>query len=496
MPEKKEYWDVIVIGAGNAAHAAAVSAHESGAARVLMLEKAPENLRGGNTHYSGGLLRVAFDTPEALLELVPEVQTEVPDFLAGVAPYPAEAFWADLRRVTRGGVDPDLGELLVSRSFETACWMASQGVRMEAAVSLAAIEYGGVIKWPSGAVIRAVGEGVGLSRMWFEIASRCGIALRYGTGAQRLVQDDSGRVSGVVVRGPDGIAQLDAGSVVLACGGFEANPEWRARYLQQPWDMAKVRGTAYNTGDGLRMALELGALPFGQWSGNHGTPIDADAPPFGDRQLTDKTNRLSYPLGVMVNTDGDRFIDEGEDFQLYTYAKTGGAILLQPGNVAFQIFDAKVTDLLEPRYATGAPLLADTLDELIGKLPVGKTRLKETLLSYNAALGSVPFDPTVHDGLGTQGLTPGKSNWAQPLDSPPFRAYPVTGGITFTFGGLRVDQNAQVLANDWTLIEGLYTCGEMVGGLFHHNYPGGSGLTSGAVFGRIAGRAAAESAAF
>jgi tricarballylate dehydrogenase len=300
----------------------------------------------------------------------------------------------------------------------------------------------------------------------------------------------------VVVRGPDGIAQLDAGSVVLACGGFEANPEWRARYLQQPWDMAKVRGTAYNTGDGLRMALELGALPFGQWSGNHGTPIDADAPPFGDRQLTDKTNRLSYPLGVMVNTDGDRFIDEGEDFQLYTYAKTGGAILLQPGNVAFQIFDAKVTDLLEPRYATGAPLLADTLDELIGKLPVGKTRLKETLLSYNAALGSVPFDPTVHDGLGTQGLTPGKSNWAQPLDSPPFRAYPVTGGITFTFGGLRVDQNAQVLANDWTLIEGLYTCGEMVGGLFHHNYPGGSGLTSGAVFGRIAGRAAAESAAF
>ena len=495
MTRKTEHWDVIVVGAGNAAHAAAVSARESGAARVLMIEKAPERLRGGNTHYSGGLFRVAFDNPEALLDLVPEVQAEVPDFLTGVSPYPAEAFWADLRRVTRGGVDPDLGELLVSRSLETASWMVAQGIRMEAAVSLAAIEYGGKVKWPSGAVIRAVDEGVGLSRMWFEIARRHGIALRYQTGAQQLIQDRSGRVCGVVVRDQEGITELSAGSVVLACGGFEANPEWRARYLRQPWDMAKVRGTAYNTGDGLRMALELGALPFGHWSGNHGTPIDADAPPYGDRQLTDKTNRLSYPLGVMVNTDGDRFIDEGEDFQLYTYAKTGGAILLQPGHVAFQIFDAKVVELLEPRYVTGTPLLADTLDELIDKLPVVKARLKEILVAYNAAARSVGFDPTVHDGLATQGLMPDKSNWAQPLDSPPFRAYPVTGGITFTFGGLRVDQNAQVLANDWTVIEGLYTCGEMVGGLFHHNYPGGSGLTSGVVFGRIAGRAAAESAA-
>jgi tricarballylate dehydrogenase len=333
------------------------------------------------------LLRLAFDTPDALLRLIPDVQTEVPDFVAGVAPYPAEAFWSDLLRVTRGGIDPDLGELLVSRSFETACWMVGQGIRMEAAVSLAAIEFDGVVKWPSGAVVRTVDEGVGLSRMWFEVASRRGIALRYQTGAQRLVQDRSGRIGGVVVRDPDGISQLDAGSVVLACGGFEANPEWRARYLQRPWDMARVRGTAYNTGDGLRMALELGALPFGQWSGNHGTPIDADAPPFGDRHLTDKTNRLSYPLGVMVNTDGDRFIDEGEDFQLYTYAKTGGAILQQPGNVAYQIFDAKVTSLLEPRYVTGDPLVADTLDELIDKLPVGKTRLKESLIAYNAAEG-------------------------------------------------------------------------------------------------------------
>ena len=235
---------MIVVGAGNAAHAAAVSACESGAERVLMLEKAPEALRGGNTHYSGGLLRLAFDTPDALLRLIPDVQTEVPDFVAGVSPYPAEAFWSDLRRVTRGGIDPDLGELPVSRSFDTAVWMVGQGIRMEAAVSLAAIEFDGVVKWPSGAVVRTVDEGVGLSRMWFEVASRRGIGLRYQTGAQRLVQDRSGRISGVVGRDPDGISQLDAGSVVLACGGFEANPEWIARYLQRPWEMARVRGTA------------------------------------------------------------------------------------------------------------------------------------------------------------------------------------------------------------------------------------------------------------
>jgi tricarballylate dehydrogenase len=241
------------------------------------------------------------------------------------------------------------------------------------------------------------------------------------------------------------------------------------------------------------MAMELGALPHGQWTGCHSTPIDADAPPHGDRKLTDKTNRLSYPYGVLVNARGLRFFDEGEDFQFYTYAKLGGIILNEPGGIGWQIFDAKVLHLLEGRYKTGAPAVADSLDALVDKLALDRAACRRTLEAYNTAVTEGRFDPTVRDGLATSGLALAKSNWAQRLDTPPFVAYPVTGGITFTFGGVRVNDCAQVMSTSWAPILGLYACGEMVGGLFHGNYPGGTGLMSGAVFGRLAGaQAAAE----
>jgi tricarballylate dehydrogenase len=484
-------YDVIVVGAGNAALAAAVSAREQGARRVVALEKASKDLRGGNTHYSGGLFRLAFDRAEDLLPLAPDVERQVPGFLAGVEPYPQSRFWEDLRRVTEGRTDPELAEILIGRSHETVRWMVTQGMVMEAAVSLSGVRVGTTIKWSPGAVLRARHEGVGLSRMWFEIAEREGVEVRYDTCAVRLIQDRRGRVTGVAIHDPEGFHELTATAVILGCGGFEANPEWRARYLGRPWDHAKVRGTRYNTGDGLRMALEIMALPYGQWTGCHSTPIDADAPPYGDRKLTDKTNRLSYQYGVLVNAHGRRFFDEGEDFQFYTYAKLGGIILNQPGGIAFQIFDAKVTDLLEGRYKTGKPLVADSLKALAEKLPVDQAACLRTLDDYDAAVAPGPFDPTARDGLGTSRLEPPKSNWAQRLERPPFVAYPVTGGITFTFGGVRVNGRAQVLSTSWAPIPGLYACGEMVGGLFHGNYPGGTGLMSGAVFGRIAGAQAA-----
>jgi tricarballylate dehydrogenase len=194
---------------------------------------------------------------------------------------------------------------------------------------------------------------------------------------------------------------------------------------------------------------------------------------------------------VLVNARGRRFFDEGEDFQFYTYAKLGGIILGQPGGVAYQIFDQKAVDLLEGRYKTGVPIVADTLPELVAKLPLDQRAARETLDRYNAAVNGGRFDATVKDGLATSGLDLPKSNWAQRLDAPPYVAYPVTGGITFTFGGVRVNASAQVLSTRWQPIPGLYACGEMVGGLFHINYPGGSGLMSGAVFGRIAGASAA-----
>jgi tricarballylate dehydrogenase len=485
-------YDVLIVGAGNAALAAATSAREHGAERVLVLEKAPRELRGGNTHYSGGLFRFTFDSSEDLRPIVPHAEQQVPGFYAGVQPYPKELFWRDLLRVTEHRTDPQLAELLIGRSYETVRWLVEQDIVMEAAVSLSAIKHGDTVRWSPGAVVRAKGEGVGLSRRWFEIVDERGVELRYETGVQGLLQDAGGQVCGVRVRGPGGLGEIAARAVVLGCGGFEANPEWRARYLGAPWDHAKVRGTAFNTGDGLRMAFELQALPHGQFTGCHSTPIDADAPPYGDRKLTDKTNRLSYPYGVMLNREGRRFADEGEDFQFYTYAKMGRIILTQPGGVAYQIFDSKVTEYLEGRYKTGTPLVADTLEALVAQLPVPQEAALRTLQAYNAARRAGTFDPTVLDGVLAEGVEPPKSNWAQPLDTPPYYAYPATGGITFTFGGVRIDEQARLIATDWKPIPGLFACGEMVGGLFHHNYPGGSGLMSGAVFGRIAGASAAR----
>lgn len=486
-------YDVIVIGAGNAALAASVSARDAGAERVLVLEKASEQDRGGNTHFSGGLFRFAFNRSDDLLRLVPKAR-EVAGFMEGIEAYPAEAFREDLERVTDGRTDQELSQILIANSYETVCWMAKQGMAFELALSLSGVRVGNVIKWPKGAIVRAAHEGVGLSRMWFNIARRAGVEIRYGSPAQRLVQDRKGRVCGILTRDREGVREISAAAVVLGCGGFEANMAWRAQYLGRPWDHARVRGTRHNQGDGLRMAMEIGAMPWGQWSGCHATPINAEAPPYGDRELTDKTNRLSYVYGVMLNKLGLRFVDEGEDQNLYTYAKLGGVILNQPGGVAWQIFDRKTVDLLEPRYSTGRPAVADTLGGLIDQLALEREAATRTLKDYNAAAGVGSFNPGARDGMHTQGLALAKSNWAQKLDTPPYYAFPVTGGITFSFGGVKISDRAQVIGTDWDPIPGLFACGEMVGGLFHNNYPGGSGLMSGAVFGRIAGRSASAAA--
>ena len=484
--------DVVVIGAGNAAFAAALSAIENGAGKVVVLEKADEPSRGGNTRFSGGLFRFAYDDVQEILDICPAAE-RLEGFLEGIEPYPAQAFRDDLQRVTGGRTDAELSEVLIEGAYETLAWMVGLGHQLEPAVSLGAVVVDGRIKWPKGAVIRIVHEGVGLSRTWFEIAERSGVDILFEHAATDLVLDDHGAVTGVRVKTPDGVKVVQAAGVVLACGGFEANPAWRAQYLGKPWDHAKVRGTRHNQGDGIRMALEIGALPSGQWTGCHATPIDVAAADYGVIEMTDRTNRLSYPFGVMINEDGRRFVDEAADFQFFTYAKYGGVILNQPGGLAYQLFDQKVVHLLEPRYATSEPITAETLNDLVDKLPVDRATAKQTLEDYNAAAGHGSFNPGILDQMGTGGLTPPKSNWANRLDRAPFLCYPCTGGITFSFGGLKVDTQARVLDTAWRPIKGLFCAGEMVGNLFHDNYPGGSGLPSGAVFGRIAGGSAAGS---
>jgi len=486
-------FDVIVVGGGNAAFAAAVSAVENGAKRVVVLEKAPQQQRGGNTHFSGAVFRHVFNDVKELDRFVPDAEEKYPGFHAGVEPYPKQAFRDDLMRVTNGRSDPELADILIDQSYDTLCWVQEKGrMKFELAHSVMGIRIGGKIKWPKGAIVRTVHEGVGLSKTWFETAAQMGIEVRYETGAVKLTQGESGRVNGVVTRGPDGMATLNSKSVVLACGGFETNPAWRRLYLGDPWDHAKVRGSNFNYGDGLKMAMDIGAMPWGHWGGCHATPINAEAPDYGRRDLTDKTNRLSYSYGVMINVEGKRWVDEGADFNSYTYAKYGGMILKQPRSLIYQIFDSKVLEMLEPRYSTSVPFKAETLEALVKQLQVDHKQAMKSLDDYNAAAGrGGKFDPTVLDNLHTEGIEPPKTNWAQKLDTPPYVAYPVTGGITFTFGGLKITKDAQVVATDWKPMPGLYTCGEMVGGLFHYNYPLGTGLMSGAVFGRIAGRSAA-----
>jgi tricarballylate dehydrogenase len=281
----------------------------------------------------------------------------------------------------------------------------------------------------------------------------------------------------------------------LASGGFEADPRMRAGYLGAGWDLALVRGTPYNTGDGIRAALELGAQSYGQWSGCHSVAWDAGAAPTGSRELTNQLTRGGYPFGIIVNTAGQRFVDEGADFRNYTYARYGAEILRQPGGTAVQIFDAKVRHLLrseEYESAGVSKIESDSLAGLAKGLGIDHADLVRTVGEFNESITGGEFDPTVKDGKRTIGISPAKSNWAQPIDTPPYVGFPVTCGITFTFGGLRIDPDARVLDTAGRAIPGLYAAGELVGGLFHFNYPGGSGLTAGSVFGRRAGQSAAH----
>jgi tricarballylate dehydrogenase len=475
---------VVVVGGGNAALCAAISAREQGA-DVVVLERAPYELRGGNSRFTAGGLRFVYDNNEDIRTLVPDLTDDEmsrTDFGA----YTRDQFYDDMGRVTDYRTDPELAGKLIEESFDTLRWMSGHGVRFLPMYGRQSFEIDNKVRFWGGLTLEAWGGGPGLVDSLTDIATRTGIKLRYGARAIAL------EPGGIRV----GDESVKADAVVLASGGFESNAAWRARYLGPGWELARVRGTRFNTGDGIRMAIDAGAASRGHWSGCHAVGWDLNAPEFGDLSVGDNFQKHSYPFGVMVNADGERFVDEGADFRNYTYAKYGREILNQPGQLAWQIFDAKVLHLLRDEYRIRqmTKVSADNLETLVGKLDgVNSSRALETLTAYNAAVDiDTPFDPTVKDGRGTRNLAIPKSNWANRLDTPPFEAYGVTCGITFTFGGLHVNAEAQVVGEDGNPIPGLYAAGELVGGLFYFNYPGGTGLTSGAVFGRTAGRNAAQ----
>lgn len=483
----KDAYDVIVVGAGNAAFCAAHAASEQNA-KVLILEKAPASRAGGNSYFTAGAFRVAHDGLASLRPLLPELTDELAARV-DLPPYTQKNFQDDLRRLTEGRCDPELAAILVGDSLDTIRWMQSKGIRWELLFSRQAHRVGERFQFWGGLSLGTVGGGPGMMAQHTEAALRAGVEIRYENAVIELLHDIGG-VNGVICETPNGHQELKAKAVVLAAGGFEADPRRRAQYLGPNWDVVRVRGTAFNTGEVLHLALALGAKSCGHWSGCHSIAWDANAPPTGDWKLTHRLSRQSYPIGIVVNREARRFLDEGADFRNLTYARYGAEILKQPGAIAYQIFDAQTTPLLgqEEYGAAGTTRVeADSIPELAKKLDLDAVALHRTISEFNAAAQPGDFNPGIKDGKRTVGLSPPKSNWALPLDRPPFLAFPVTCGITFTYGGLRVDSNARVLDEIDRHIPGLYAAGELVGGLFYHNYPGGSGLTAGSVFGRRAG---------
>ena len=491
---------VVVVGGGNAGLNAAIAAREGGA-EVTLLERAPFELRGGNSRFTAGAMRTVYNGVDDLHRLMPDLtsgEIERTDF----GSYSREQFYDDMGRVTQYRTDPELAEKLIETSFDTLCWMREKGVRFLPLYGRQSFEVDGPsdgkrpgtagkrVRFWGGLTVEAWGGGPGLVDSLSDAAAKAGVDIRYGCRATGLRRSS---------RGFDVLVDAEAVSadaVVVACGGFESNPAWRTRYLGPGWDLAKVRGTRFNTGDGIRMAVDIGAATRGNWSGCHAVGWDMNAPEFGDLDVGDNFQKHSYPFGILINSRGRRFVDEGEDFRNYTYARYGREVLNQPGQCAWQIFDAKVTHLLRDEYRIRrvTKVTADTLEGLAAKMEgVDAPALVEEIARFNAAVDvATPFDPTVKDGRGTTGLAVPKSNWANRLDTPPFEAYGITCGITFTFGGLAVDSEARVLSEEGAPIPGLFAAGELVGGLFYFNYPGGTGLTSGAVFGRTAGRNAAS----
>ncbi|NNL17416.1 MAG: FAD-dependent tricarballylate dehydrogenase TcuA [Boseongicola sp.] len=487
---------VIVVGSGNAALSSAIAALEKGA-EVLLLEKADEALAGGNTKYTAGAMRFAYAGKDDLMPLLRDPEDSrlaTADF----GSYTVETFGNDLLGFNDGRPLSAEQETLISESGETMRWLASHDVKFEPIYGRQSFEKDGRRVFWGGLTLAAENEGVGLFDMELAAVKKMGGALRYGAAVTGLLTQGD-RVTGVRV----GNEEIRADAVILASGGFEANEDLRVEHMGPNWKAAKVRGTPHNTGDGLRMASEAGACAHGLYAGCHATPMDLHMADFGGLGLPpgERKNyrKISYFLGVMLNAEGNRFVDEGANFRNYTYAQYGAAILEQPGQFAWQVFDSKVFDLLyeEYRFHDAHFVEAQTLEDLVQKMEgVDPDAALATLKAYNKAVNdNVTFDPTSLDGKGTQGLPLAKSNWAQRIDKGPFRAFPVTGGITFTYGGLKVDDTGNVRTADGAGIPGLFACGELVGGVFFAGYPGGSGLTSGAVFGRRAGYGAATNSA-
>jgi tricarballylate dehydrogenase len=456
-------YDVVVLGGGNAGLTAALSARAAGA-RVAVIECAPRHFRGGNSRHTRNL-RVAHEAPT-------DVLTEA---------YPEREFWADLLRVS-GSTDERLARLVISRSAGCPEWMRAHGVRFQSSLK------GTLHLGRTNAFF--LGGGKALMNTYYAAAARGGIDVLYDARVDGL-ELTGARFEAAVVSTPAGSRVIRGRAAVLASGGFESNIDW----LREAWGPAAdnfvIRGTPFNTGRVLRLMLEAGAEAVGDVKACHAVAVDARAPTFDGGIVT----RLdSVPLGIVVNARGQRFYDEGEDAWPKRYAIWGSLVADQPDQMAYSITDDKVAGRVMPSVYPA--IEAGSIRDLSAALGLPADAVEATVRAFNQAVRPGRFDHTALDECRTEGLVPPKSHWAQRLDTPPFRAYPLRPGITFTYLGVRVDAEGRVAMQGGGAAENIYAAGEiMAGNVLRRGYVAGVGMTIGTVFGRIAGERAARHAA-
>ncbi len=456
--------DVLVVGGGNAALCAAITAREAGAS-VALLEVASEWQRGGNSRHTRD---IRFAHPGASA------------YVTGG--YPEDEFWDDLLRVTGGKTIEPLARLVIRQSADIETWMMDRGVRWQAPLR-------GTLHLARTNIFM-LGGGKAMMNALYATAIRSGVRVVYDANVQRLdISDGRFKCAELLLAGEP--SDITAKAVVVASGGFEANVEWLRRYWGDAADNFVIRGTPHNTGTMLAQLLERGAESIGDPKQFHGVALDARAPTFDGGIVT----RLdSVPFGIVVNRDGRRFYDEGEDFWPKRYAIWGRLIADQPGQVAYSIVDSRARGLFMP--SVFPPFVAPTLPELAEALALPVATVCETVEAYNASIHTGRFDPTVLDDCHTERLDPPKTHWAVPIAEGPFYGYPLKTGVTFTYMGVAVDDSARVLFQGGEPSSNVFAAGEvMAGNILGQGYLAGFGLTIGTVFGRIAGREAARRAA-
>jgi tricarballylate dehydrogenase len=463
MPAFSRRYDVLIAGGGNAALCAAITARRAGAS-VLIVEAAPKFYRGGNSRHTRNL------------RLMHEAPTET---LTG--PYPEDEFWDDLMRVTGGETDIDLARFTIRRSGELWDWLKAQGVRFQPSL-------GGTLSL-SRTNAFFLGGGRALLNSLYLAAERLGAEVVYDAEVVAL-DVEHGALRSATVRHDGATHEVRAASFVAAAGGFEANIEWLKQYWGGAAENFLIRGTPYNRGTVLKLLLDGGASPVGDPTQCHAVAIDARAPRFDGGIVT----RLDCVIfGIVVDREGRRFYDEGEDFWPKRYAIWGRLVALQPGQIAYAIVDSKAMGTFMP--SVYPPIQADSITGLARALELDAAALEETVAGFNAAVRPGTYDPTVLDDCRTEALDPPKSHWARRLDSPPYFAYPLRPGITFTYLGVKVDEQARIVMQDGRPAANLFAAGEiMAGNVLGRGYLAGLGMTIGTVFGRVAGEEAAKRA--